>query len=150
VHLETRGYDFKQLALIDLEPKADKRKHRGKRVAYDTIHLDNKRDLKKRYSAIPNTMRGFSPAVSPDGQKVAFLQYRDGTLNLAVVNIDGTDKRLLTDFDDGTWMQHADCGRTSMPTGRRTGPSTSRPIPPASTTSSATTPRAGESTRSPT
>jgi hypothetical protein len=108
VHFETRGYDFKHLAIIDLEPQADKRKHRGKRVEYDTIHLDKKKDLKRRYTPIPNTMRGFSPAVSPDGQKVAFLLYRDGTLNLAVVNIDGTDKQMLTDFDDGTWMQHPD------------------------------------------
>ena len=35
------------------------------------------------------------PSVSPDGKRVAFLEYTDGTVNLATINIDGSDKNIL-------------------------------------------------------
>ena len=57
---------------------------------------------------IPNTKRGTDPAVSPDGKRIAFMEYTDGTINLATINMDGTDKKLLTDYTDGTWMRIVD------------------------------------------
>ena len=60
------------------------------------------------YRAIPNTKRGNNPAVSPDGQRVAYFEYTDGTQNLVTINIDGSDKKHITNFDDGTWMNQLD------------------------------------------
>lgn len=81
----SRPGDFKQLVLVDLA----------------------KEEVRRR-TPIPNTMRGTDPAVSPDGTRVAFLQYEDGAQNLAVAGLDGSDKRVLTSFDGGTWMQGPD------------------------------------------
>jgi hypothetical protein len=67
-----------------------------------------KKMWKGEWAPIPNTKRGHDPAVSPDGQKIAFLEYTDGTINLATINFDGSDKKLLTDYSDGTWMRIAD------------------------------------------
>ncbi len=47
-------------------------------------------------------LRGRDPAVSPDGTKIAFVGNRDGTSNLGIVNIDGTDVRYLTNNNNGT------------------------------------------------
>ena len=60
------------------------------------------------FHTIPNTMRGTSPSVSPDGKRLVYLEYNDGTMNLVTINIDGTDKKYLTDFNDGTWFQNPD------------------------------------------
>ncbi len=57
---------------------------------------------------VPNTARGSEPAMAPDGKKMVFVQYHDGTANLAVINLDGSEKRLLTNFNDGTWIQRCD------------------------------------------
>jgi Tol biopolymer transport system component len=45
--------------------------------------------------------RALSPAVSPDGKRVAFVTTRDGTSNLAMVNLDGGDHRELTLYASG-------------------------------------------------
>lgn len=63
---------------------------------------------KGAFERIPNTQRGSQPAVSPDGQRVVFLEYRDGGHNLVSIGLDGSDKRALTDFHDGTWMNNPD------------------------------------------
>ena len=47
-------------------------------------------------------LRGRDPAVSPDGTKIAFVGNRDGTSNLGIVNIDGTEVRYLTNNNNGT------------------------------------------------
>ena len=60
------------------------------------------------FRQIPNTERGADPAVSPDGQTVAYLEYTDGTLNLVTIKLDGTEKKNLTNFQDGTWLQVVD------------------------------------------
>lgn len=57
---------------------------------------------------IPNTARGTDPSVSPDGKKVAYFEYTDGTLNLVTINLDGSEKKRLTTFEDGTWLQRVD------------------------------------------
>ncbi len=45
--------------------------------------------------------RAYSPTVSPDGKQVAFVSNRDGSTNLAVVNLDGTGYREITLYASG-------------------------------------------------
>ncbi len=105
--LTTDGYDWKALGIIQLEPHELKDKGRD----YESLSNDTVMGREKTQvplSIIPNTLRATDPAVSPDGQQVAFLQYEDGGLNVGVINMDGSDKRLLTSFTDGTMFQHVD------------------------------------------
>ncbi len=103
------GYNFTQLYVYDV---ATREKRDGKRRA--ELASRPKNLLRKEYfkdgtwRKIPNTLRANSPSVSPDGKRVAFLQYRDGGTELGVIDLDGNNKRLLTDFHDGSWMQGPD------------------------------------------
>ena len=45
--------------------------------------------------------RASSPSLSPDGKRIAFVVNRDGTTNLAVSSIDGSDYRALTHYVNG-------------------------------------------------
>ncbi len=45
--------------------------------------------------------RAVSPAISPDGKRVAYVINADGTTNLAVANIDGSGQVLLTTYAGG-------------------------------------------------
>ncbi len=45
--------------------------------------------------------RALSPSVSPDGRRLALVTGRDGTSNLAIVNIDGSDFHEITPFAGG-------------------------------------------------
>ncbi len=45
--------------------------------------------------------RAFSPALSPDGRTLAFAVANNGTLNIAVADVDGRNMRRLTSFDRG-------------------------------------------------
>ena len=109
--LEMDGYNFTQLYVWDIDTYEKKEAGRVEERAWPKT-----RKLRKRHAVapktiaqpIPNTLRGNSPAVAPDGNRVAFLQYKDGGHELAIINMDGTEKRLLTDFHDGTWMQGPD------------------------------------------
>ncbi len=106
---EGDGYNWKQLWVHDIVEREDKVKGRKFNTWSADRMLNGKaKTVKGASRAIPNTLRGQDPAVSPDGSKIAYLQYSDGTLNLATINFDGTEKTLLTDFDEGTWMQHPD------------------------------------------
>jgi hypothetical protein len=107
------GYNWKELWVYDI-PSREETKHgrtyetwQLKRVFGDSLG-GNEIFPKKNAHPIPNTLRASDPAVSPEGKRVAFLQYNDGTLNLATINIDGTGKKLLTNYTDGTWFQHVD------------------------------------------
>lgn len=108
IRLETDGYNWKQLYLWQMEPL------REDKVGNRTVETrERKRFLgtsktESEWLAIPNTQRGADPSVSPDGQKIAYLEFTDGVLNLVTINLDGTDKKHLTSFDDGTWMQTPD------------------------------------------
>ena len=111
LRVEADGYDRNQLVIADLTPREDKRKHHDGKETYTTntpktwlsVPMDQ-----DRFTVIPNTLRGMDPAVSPDGKQVAYLEYGDGTTNLVVIGLDGTGKRALTNFDDGSWLQGPD------------------------------------------
>lgn len=112
IRLETDGYDWKQLWIADApleEIKEGKLTRKGTKT--DWLRPGRAaltKAVREGVRPIPNTLRGTEPSVSPDGKKVAYLEYTDGTLNLVTINLDGTDKKHLTTFNDGTWMQRAD------------------------------------------
>lgn len=45
--------------------------------------------------------RAMSPAASPDGSKIVVTVQADGTSNLAIMNVDGSDFRLITSYMNG-------------------------------------------------
>lgn len=45
--------------------------------------------------------RALDPAVSPDGKQLAFVVNRDGTTNLAIASIDGSNYRVVTPYTNG-------------------------------------------------
>lgn len=112
VRLEADGYDWNQLyvaPLVDEAAREGNLRYRGRarRTLLGREVAQSPRDW-STWRPIPNTLRGVEPVVSPDGQRVAYFEYADGTLNLVTIKLDGTEKARLTHFDDGTWMQRAD------------------------------------------
>lgn len=107
IRLERDGYDWDTLWYmpLDLEPQTE----RGR----EFVSLTNSRSVMGRpvpkFGAvkIPNTQRASDPAVSSDG-RVVYLEYFDGGNNVVTINLDGTDKRSLTEFDDGAMFQRPD------------------------------------------
>ncbi len=106
---ERDGYDWKNLWYFPFdaaERKEGNLTYVGQKDV-DLLGVKHSRWPKGAYK-IPNTARGVDPSVSPDGKKVAYFEYTDATLNLVTINIDGSDKKYLTSFNDGTWMQRVD------------------------------------------
>lgn len=103
---EWDGYSQNQLYIVDLTTKADKRKHHDGKEEYDKLAFPMvagaHTDL-ERYHRIPNTIRGQDPDVSPDGTRVAYVEYADGNSNIVVINLDGSNKIELTTWKDGSW-----------------------------------------------
>ncbi|MBM4390392.1 MAG: PD40 domain-containing protein [Deltaproteobacteria bacterium] len=106
---EADGYEWKKLWYVPLELK----EHKEGNLTYtgwkevDVLGVKHPPMPKGAY-AIPNTERGTDPAVSPDGKKIAYFEYTDATMNLVTINLDGTDKKYLSKFDDGTAFQRMD------------------------------------------
>ena len=102
------GYDWKNIMLIDIDEY--QRDENGREYTSFTPDRTGRAAHwnEEAFKIIPNTERGMEPAVSPDGQKVAYFEYTDGTLNLVSINLDGTEKKYLTNFTDGAWMQQVD------------------------------------------
>jgi Tol biopolymer transport system component len=50
---------------------------------------------------LTNNLRANNPDVSNDGKKIVFLFQKDGTTNLGLVSIDGTNFKRLTFFENG-------------------------------------------------
>lgn len=71
--------------------------------------------LRSRLTPIPGTLRAHDPAVSPDGRRLAWLEHRDGSVNLVVSDLSGEGRRALTAFDEGTRLQ----GPSWSPDGER-------------------------------
>ncbi len=106
---ELDGYDWDELQIIDLEQLTFERKEGNRTVKERSRAWPNKGSVpRSAVTRIPNTFRGNNPSVSPDGKQVAYLEYTDGTLNLVVIDIDGNNKRALTEYTDGAWMQGID------------------------------------------
>ena len=98
---ELDGYDWNQLYV----------KYPPYRSTSLEIHRKSRTALKgfKNGGAIKlNTFRGHDPSVNPDGDRIAFLEYTDGTINLATIDFDGSNKEYLTNYTDGTWMRTVD------------------------------------------
>ena len=57
---------------------------------------------KEKERRISRNLRAKDPAVSPDGSLIAFVRNQDGSTNLGLMNIDGTNIRYLTHYNDGT------------------------------------------------
>ncbi len=103
---DLKGYNFTELWVMDIIEREEKAKGQEYQT-WARKKLFNGRRVFEEGAArpIPNTLRAVEPNVHPDGTKVAFLQYADGTQNLGIINLDGTEKKMVTDFTDGTWMQ---------------------------------------------
>ncbi len=107
LRFESDGYDWKEIWYIELtEYERKVQGHEFTSLTPDTL-LNRPKGQINAYP-IPNTKRGTDPAVSPDGTKVAYLEYEDGTINLVVINLDGTNKTYISEFEDGTWFQRVD------------------------------------------
>ena len=84
----------------------------GNRLYYSRLSRDNPHwsmlydvyvyDLKgQKESRLTFGKRAFSPSVSPDGTRLAFVINADGTSNLVTTKIDGTEPRQLTTYLSG-------------------------------------------------
>lgn len=65
---------------------------------HDIFIYDIAKDDEKR---LTENLRANQPSVSNDGKNIVFLFQKDGTTNLGVVNIDGTNFRQITFFENG-------------------------------------------------
>ena len=108
MQLELDGYDWKQLWTGQLSTYERDEDGREFESLMPGEFLGVTAFPEGAFTPIPNTLRGTDPAVSPDGERVAYFEYTDGTLNLVTINLDGSDKTHLTSFADGTWMQKVD------------------------------------------
>ena len=122
IRVETDGYDWNELVLVDLatrtetEPDGPVGSDREAEVTYlrpekvKGSFTDGTWRSKPglQFSVIPNTKRGTDPAISPDGKQIAYIEYGDGTHNLVLINIDGTGKTYLTEFESGEMLQSVD------------------------------------------
>ena len=64
----------------------------------DLYVYDVQRDEETR---LTHGKRAMSPAVSPDGKRIAFVVNHDGTTNIAVMNLDGSDDKIITPYANG-------------------------------------------------
>lgn len=105
---EGDGYNWKELYIYRFPEREEKEGNRTFRTASRKSVLRREVYPEGSWEVIPNTKRGSDPSVSPDGKRVAYFEYTDGTLNLVTINIDGTDKKAITSYTDGTWFQKVD------------------------------------------
>ena len=84
----------------------------GKRLYYgkntrDNNHWSLQFDLfeydltAEKETRITSGKRASSPTLSPDGKRIAFVVNSDGTSNLAVANIDGSEQHVITPYVSG-------------------------------------------------
>jgi hypothetical protein len=106
--LEDDGYNWNQLQIYELKPRTKKEGNREVETFERKKFIKQERIPKGTFHAIPNTLRGSDPAMSPDGKRVAYFEYKDGGMNLVVIDIDGNNKKYVTNWHDGTWLQRVD------------------------------------------
>lgn len=56
----------------------------------------------KKETRLTVGLRGKDPAISPDGTKIAYVNMNSGNANIGIVNVDGTNRRILTNNNDAT------------------------------------------------
>ncbi|UCE17527.1 MAG: PD40 domain-containing protein [Gemmatimonadota bacterium] len=56
----------------------------------------------RRQKRISRDLRAKDPAFSADGRQIVFVSNSDGSNNLGIMNVDGSDIRYITNSDDGT------------------------------------------------
>ena len=56
----------------------------------------------KKETRLTIGLRGKDPALSPDGKQIAYVNMNSGNANIGVVNVDGTNRRMLTNNNDAT------------------------------------------------
>ncbi len=77
------------------------------KISEDNPHSYNVHDLfmydfeNEEETRLTFNLRANQPSVSNDGSKIVFLFQKDGTTNLGTVNIDGTNFKRLTFFENG-------------------------------------------------
>ncbi|MEC8380838.1 MAG: hypothetical protein VXZ96_10980, partial [Myxococcota bacterium] len=106
---ELDGYDWNQLYVFKYPP-LQSYKYGKDTIASRTAlkGFRKKKVWQGEWHKIPNTFRGHDPSVNPEGDRIAFLEYTDGTINLATIDFDGSNKEYLTNYTDGTWMRTVD------------------------------------------
>ncbi|MFA6234075.1 MAG: BamA/TamA family outer membrane protein [Bacteroidota bacterium] len=85
---------------------------------------------KEEEQPLTHGLRAFNPAWSPDGKQITFATVSDGTINLGLVDADGSGFRALTTFTqgeqvftpkwapDGSWILFGFSGRTKRQVAR--------------------------------
>jgi len=105
---EFDGYNHSEIAVFSMPVREESKKGRTFKTREEKNVVKRPKYEEGSIKTIPNTKRGNQPAASPDGSRVVFIEYFDGTHNLVSINLDGSDKKYLTDFKDGTWLQNPD------------------------------------------
>ncbi|MDA0710968.1 MAG: hypothetical protein O3B73_12240, partial [bacterium] len=72
---------------------------RAIRGRWDTFAYDFR---SKKETRLTVGLRGKDPAISPDGKRVAYVNMDDGNSNIGIVDIDGTNRIMLTHNNDAT------------------------------------------------
>jgi len=67
-------------------------------VYFDLYRYDLKKKKEKRLTKF---LRAYNPSISPDGKQLAYVAGKDGTSNLFIMDIDSSDSKQLTDYDNG-------------------------------------------------
>ena len=89
LQFNANGYNWNQLIVGTLQERME--------------GSNKKLDIK--WETIPNTLRAQEATWSPDGTRIAFVKYSDGTHNLWTIDADGNNAMQLTHFGDGTQVQ---------------------------------------------
>lgn len=102
-----KKWEWTQLYRVDLSPDTERVRHHGGKLEVETLDGTDAR-TRQRMQPIPGTLRAMDPSVSPDGQWVAYTRYRDGSSNVFISRMDGSERRALTDYTDGSWASGTD------------------------------------------
>ena len=125
------GYNWKKLWYFEFPTRTEN----AGNVQYDTIAprrpMDwlkprRARESSRRAPSVRFQTRSGAQIAVLSGQTVAYLEYTDGALNLVTIKLDGTEKKNLTNFQDGTWLQVVDWSRTASNSSSRSSRTTSR------------------------
>lgn len=118
IRFERDGYNWNKLAIVDLKTRTETKKHGEREIEVEYLAPKGTKGRTSGdtwrakgghpFREIPNTERGTDPAVSPDGTRVAYIEYGDGTHNLVTIDLDGGNKTYMTEFESGEMIQSVD------------------------------------------